>query len=169
MIPHPQPRSMHHHQNGRLVVSGEERVVDNSWLIISFPFFSQRVFCHFTCTRYVCGPHSTNPTSEISLFSCCRFAQSMPPELSLFLPPFYRRLYSSSGLFLPFCLPPLPLPFRRVGITYSPLFHVGHLQVASTLLLSLLFISLVLYNHRITSVHIHLTDSLHSYLFPFFS
>ena len=41
--PHPQPQIMHHHQNGRLVVSGEERVVDNSWLIIFFSLFSPLV------------------------------------------------------------------------------------------------------------------------------
>ena len=38
---------MHHHQNGRLVVSGEERVVDNSWLIIFFSLSPLPVFLSF--------------------------------------------------------------------------------------------------------------------------
>lgn len=42
----PQPRITHHHQNGRLVVSGGERAVDDSWLITFFPPFSHRVSCH---------------------------------------------------------------------------------------------------------------------------
>ena len=168
MIPLPQPRIMHHHQNGRVVVSGE-RVVDNSWLINFFPpFFSPCFSVIPTCTRYVCGSHSTHLTSEISLFSCCRSRKSMPLEFSLFLPPpFIVDCTLVTAPFPRFC-PQLPPSFLRVDIAYSPLSRVGHLRVTSALLFFFLFIPFVLYNHRITSGHIHLTNFLQFLLFfPF--
>ena len=134
----PRPRIMHHHQNGRLVVSGEERAVDNSWLIIFSPFFCPVVcfllFLIVSVARAVRIPPSKSPCSLV-----VDLAKSMPPEFYLFLLSFYCRLYSSSGL-IPVS-PSLPsltssLVLRLVDITYSQLSRVGHLRVTSALLFS---------------------------------
>ena len=128
---------MHHHQNGRLVVSGEERVVDNCWLII-FPPFLPPTVCFLVvpnCTCHACAihiPHIPPPKSPCSLVF--DLAKSMPPEFSCLYPPFYRRLYSSTLVLVsPFLS---SLSSRPVDIAYSPLSRVGHLRVTSALLFS---------------------------------
>ena len=102
------------------------------------------------------------PPPKSPCFLVIDLAKSTPLEFSLFLSLFYRRLYSSSGLV--FVLPLLPsltfsLLFRPVDIAYSPLSRwssSGYVRAA----VFFLFISIVLYNHRITSDHIHLTSFL---------
>ena len=163
----PQPRIIHH-QNGRLVVSGEERVVDNSWLIIFSPFFlSPRVFMSSLIVRVV----RVRPKFHLrNLFVLLLLSQSQCPLSSTCsYPAFYRRLYSSSILVL--VLPSLsflvssptpPCPycvFSAVLCWSSP----GYVRAA----VSPLFIPFVLYNHRITSDHIHLTSFL-QISFPLF-
>lgn len=100
----PQPRIMHHHQNGRLVVSGEERVVDNSRLIIFPPFFLSCVFCYpylyALCVRF------TFHTRHLGNLLVFLLSTSQSPLSSpCFYLLFYRRLYSSNDLILPFSSP----------------------------------------------------------------
>jgi hypothetical protein len=120
------------------------------------------------CTCRVRAVHISPPNSPC--FLVIDLAKSMPLEFSLFLSPFYRRLYFSSGLVLILpslpSLTPSPL-FRLVDIAYSPLSRwssSGYIRAA----VFFLFIPIVLYNHRITSDHIHLTSFFQFFFSPFF-
>lgn len=131
------------------------------------PFFSIVCFCRsYLYVLCVGGSHSTHPTPEISMFSCCRSRKSMPPKFSLFLAPSSIvdcTLVAVSSYHL--CLLSLPLSPRLVDIACPSLSRWSFSGYCPRCC-SFLFIPFVLYNHRITYIRPYTSNQLPLLLFP---